>query len=59
MQTVEEKIEIAKFEATRANAIGDQDGLSFWIAELDNIWHDNHAAMAFYTMLENTRPETV
>lgn len=61
MQTKEEKIRIAQFEAERYNRIGDQNGVAFWVDELEKLWEDNpadnRAAFAFYTHLEKTFPQ--
>ena len=37
MQTTKDKINIALFEASRLNNVGDQIGVAFWIQELENI----------------------
>ena len=41
MQTLKDKINIALFEASRLNNVGDQTGVAFWIEELGNILSSN------------------
>ena len=51
------KIENLKQKARQLNAQGNQPELGKVIMELDEIWTDDHAAMAFYTELEQTGPQ--
>jgi len=49
---MQQQVVVLKAMARKANELGDWDLLRMIIAELDSVWTDHRAAMAFYTELE-------